>query len=119
MQNGLQVCWRSLTWCSGSLRLRRPPMSEEARQQAEAEGLTLLNADNSSGYFGVCLNQRGQSKPYQVRVRRGGNLVHLGAFATAEEAALCVARTPEGRAVYMTYHTHSKCQINYKRFLSF
>ena len=25
-------------------------------------------------------------------------MVHLGHFATAEEAALCVARTPEGRA---------------------
>ena len=29
---------------------------------------------------------------------RGGKTVHLGYFATAEEAALCVARTPEGRA---------------------
>jgi hypothetical protein len=25
-------------------------------------------------------------------------MVHLGSFATAEEAALCVARSPEGRA---------------------
>ena len=41
----------------------------------------------------------GQSKPYiQARVRRDGKLVHLGYFATAEEAALCVARSPEGRA---------------------
>ena len=40
--------------------------------QAEAEGLTLLKADNKSGYFGVCLNQPGQSKPYQAAVRRGG-----------------------------------------------
>jgi len=32
-------------------------------------------------------------------VRRGGKLVYLGYFATTEEAALCVARTPEGRAV--------------------
>ena len=54
-----------------------PPLtSEEARQQAQAEGLTLLVADNKTGYFGVC----------------------LGYFATAEEAALCVARTPEGKA---------------------
>ena len=28
---------------------------------------------------------------------RGGKLVHLGMFATAEEAALCVARSPEGQ----------------------
>ena len=30
-------------------------------------------------------------------MQRGGKLVHLGNFATAEEAALCVARSPEGR----------------------
>ena len=31
-------------------------------------------------------------------MRRGGKEVYLGYFATAEEAALCVARTPEGQA---------------------
>ena len=30
-------------------------------------------------------------------MRRGGKQVHLGNFATAEEAALCVARSPEGQ----------------------
>ena len=40
----------------------------------------------------------GKPKPYQVQVKRGGKLVHLGCFATAEEAALCVARSPEGQA---------------------
>ena len=68
------------------------------RSQAEAEGLTLLEADNAAGYFGVKLNQRTKAKPYLARVRRGGKQVNLGSFATAEEAALCVARTPEGRA---------------------
>ena len=29
---------------------------------------------------------------------RGGKNVYLGSFATAEEAALCVARSPEGQA---------------------
>ena len=67
-------------------------------QQAQAEKLALLLADNSSGYFGVCLNKPGQPKPYVAKVRRGGKAVHLGRFATAEEAALCVARSPEGRA---------------------
>ena len=71
---------------------------EEARQQARAEGLTLLVADTKAGYFGVKLNKHCQPKPYQVQVRRGGTMVHLGSFATAEEAALCVARSPEGRA---------------------
>jgi predicted secreted protein len=72
--------------------------SEEARQQAHAEKLTLLAADNKAGYFGVHLAKPGQSKPYQAGVWRGGKTVFLGTFATAEEAALCVARTPEGRA---------------------
>eukprot|EP00964_Phaeocystis_antarctica_P067612 scaffold40917_cov48-Phaeocystis_antarctica.AAC.2 len=31
-------------------------------------------------------------------MRRGDKLVHLGCFATAEEAALSVARSPEGQA---------------------
>ena len=64
--------------------------------QAEAEGLTLLEADNTTGYYGV--HQRpGRPKPYQARVKRGGKQVTLGCFATAEEAALCIARSPEGQ----------------------
>ena len=73
-------------------------------------------ADNTTGYFGVHLDQRGKSKPYktgylgvscpkpgqpkpyQARVKRGGKRVNLGRFATAEEAALCVARASEGQA---------------------
>jgi hypothetical protein len=73
-----------------------PLTSEEARQQAQAEKLTLVVAKSKSGYFGVQLKP-GLSKPYQVQVWRGGKYVYLGMFATAEEAALCVARTPEGR----------------------
>ena len=68
------------------------------RSQAEAEGLTLLVADNKTGYFGVGLTHPGKAKPYQAQVVRGGKQVNLGSFATAEEAALCVARSPEGRA---------------------
>ena len=76
-----------------------PPLtSDEARQQAEAEGLTLLKADNKTGYFGVSLSQRAKTKPYEAQVKRGGKNVSLGYFATAEEAALCIARTPEGQA---------------------
>ena len=78
-----------------------PPLtSEEARQQAQAEGLTLRVADNKTGYSGVYVDTRGgRSKPYMTQVkRRGGTDVSLGSFATAEEAALCVARSPEGRA---------------------
>ena len=63
--------------------------------QAEAEGLTLLKADNNTGYYGV-RHHPGKPKPYKAEVSRGGKLVYLGYFATAEEAALCIARTPEG-----------------------
>ena len=76
-----------------------PLTSDEARQQAQAEKLTLVVAENQAGYFGVSLDQPGRPKPYQVRVNRGGKRVGLGYFATAEEAALCVARSPEGQAI--------------------
>ena len=65
--------------------------------QAEADVLTLLVADNKAGYFGVSLDKRGRIRPYLAQVRRGGKQVTLGMFATAEEAALCVARSPEGQ----------------------
>ena len=63
--------------------------------QAEAE-VTLLKADNKTGYFGV-YHKTGYPKPYQAKVRRGGKQVSLGSFVTAEDAALCVARSPEGQ----------------------
>jgi len=71
--------------------------SEEARQQARAEGLTLRVADSKTSYFGVCNKQPGKAKPFHAQVKRGGKQVYLGSFATAEEAALCVARSPEGQ----------------------
>ena len=74
-----------------------PLTSEEARQQARAEGLKLRVADNKAGYFGVHLNNPGLPKPYNAKVRRGGKQVNLGSFATTEEAALCFARSPEGQ----------------------
>ena len=70
-----------------------------ATEALQVKELTLLVAENTTGYFGVQLNKPDQPKPYQVQVRRGGKRVHLGSFATADEAALCVARSPEGRAV--------------------
>jgi len=70
-----------------------PLTSDEARRQAQGEKLTLLGADNKSGYFNVHLTKPGQPKPYQAQVTRGGKLLLLGSFATAEEAALCVARS--------------------------
>ena len=40
----------------------------------------------------------GYPKPYQAQVKRGGKDVYLGSFATAEEAAMCIARSLEGQA---------------------
>ena len=75
--------------------------AEEALRQAEAEGLTLERSlgvgANSSGYKGVAVNSSSKSKPYTAQVWRGGKLVHLGRFATAEEAALRYARTSEAQ----------------------
>ena len=68
------------------------------RARAEAEGLTLRVADNKAGYFGVTHKKRVRTKPYEAQVNRGGKTVSLGTFATAEEAALCIARSPEGRS---------------------
>ena len=76
-----------------------PPMtSDEVREQALAEGLMMRRASNQTGYYGVALAKPGQSKPYQAKVWYRGKNVHLGPFATAEEASLCIARSPEGQA---------------------
>ena len=59
-----------------------------------------LISDNTSGYFGVVYRTDSQrrNKPYQAQVRRDRQMHYLGSFATAEEAALCVASSPEGRS---------------------
>ena len=82
-----------------------PLTSAEARQQAEAEGLTLTltkvqsaTAKSATGFYGVRRKPPGRPRPYAAAVRRGGKIVSLGSFATAEEAALCVARSPVGQA---------------------
>ena len=54
-------------------------------------------ARSQTGYLGVSPDNRfGLAKPYQARVWRGGKQGHLGYFATAEEAALSVARSMAG-----------------------
>ena len=74
-----------------------PLTREQALQQAQAEGLTLRTADTESGYASVCV-QPGRPNPYKAQVTRSGTGVYLGNFATAEEAALSVARSPEDQA---------------------
>jgi hypothetical protein len=67
-------------------------MATEARQQAQVEKLTLLVAENKSGYFGVHLTKPGLSKPYQAKVWRVDKNVYLGTFATAEHRQRCASR---------------------------
>ena len=72
--------------------------ADEALAQAEAEGLTLARSDNQTGFRNVSVHPERKARPYYASVKRDGKNVHLGYFATAEEAALHVARTPEGQA---------------------
>ncbi len=75
-----------------------PMTSAEAEAAAAAEGLTLRRADNETGFVGVYQRKDyGRPKPYVAQVfrgRRGSRF--LGAFATAEEAALSRARYKAG-----------------------
>ena len=57
------------------LRLLFTRTQSMVRQQAQAEKLTLLVADNKAGYFGVTLNP-GLFKPYEAQVWRGGKDVY-------------------------------------------
>jgi hypothetical protein len=65
-----------------------PLTAEEALAQAAAEGLTLERSNRTAGYMGVNVD----GSRYKARVKRVGKDICLGAFATAEEAALAVAR---------------------------
>eukprot|EP00964_Phaeocystis_antarctica_P011918 scaffold6576_cov65-Phaeocystis_antarctica.AAC.4 len=96
---GPEACaeaWRATT----AAEMGQADAAEAAVRQAEAEGLTLQPSANKVGYRGVrkgCRSQAG-SKPFDASVWRAGINVHLGIFATAEEAALAYARTPEAQA---------------------
>jgi hypothetical protein len=65
-----------------------------------------VRAENRTGYACVHLGHPGKPKPYQAQVKRSGKDVHLGSFATAEEAALCIARSA-GRAATQPHVTGS------------
>ena len=68
---------------------------EEALLQQEEEGLTLQSSNNRAGLKGVVFRS-GQSRPYQAQGSRDGKTVHLGCFATAEEAAVTADETLPG-----------------------
>ena len=68
-------------------------LPREALAAAEAEGLTLLRDDSSTGFWGVRNINRGKKK-YRAQYRKPGvdTPIYVGLFACAEEAALAVAR---------------------------
>jgi hypothetical protein len=74
-------------------------MAAQAHAAAAAEGPTLVPAENATGFMGVS-SSSSATKPFKAQASRGGRQQHLGCFATAEEAALAVARFlgPEGVA---------------------
>ena len=72
----------------------------EAHAAAAAEGLALLRAENATGFKHVRRHIGSASKPFMASLKQSGSETSLGTFATAEEAALAVARFlgPEGVA---------------------
>jgi hypothetical protein len=80
------------------LAVSAPMTAAEAHAAAAAEGLALVRAETPTGFKGVSRNSNSAIKPFKAQLRHGGRDKHLGVFATAEEAALAVARFlgPEG-----------------------
>ena len=74
-----------------------PMSAEDALATAEREGLIMPRAESKTGFRGVTHVTGKKARPFQAWVCRDGKLERLGRFATPEEAALCRARTPEGK----------------------
>lgn len=68
--------------------------AQEAIAAAEKEGIELIHAPGtSSGFKAVSVDTTTHKRyPYGVAFSRDGRLIHIGSFATAEEAALEYAR---------------------------
>ena len=96
----MQACYKAAAERAAAAVLPRTQLTrEQALQQAQAEGITLRKVDSKSGFANVSvLSGSHRFKPYIAQVRHSGKPLNLGTFATAEEAALCVARSPEARA---------------------
>ena len=67
---------------------------EEVQAAVRAEGLILVPGSGMSGFWGVRCGSMEKPKPFAAVVKGRS----LGAFATTDEAALAVARSPEGKA---------------------
>ena len=70
--------------------VRTPPVSERLVL------IPAISKNSTTGYKNVSYDR--SRKKFQVQVRNGDKRVHLGCFATAEEAAVAYARSEYGRA---------------------
>ena len=84
---------------------------EEALDAAEQEGHTLLRARNTTGFKYVVHHKNHGPRPFGLRITQDGHLLHLGTFATAEEAALQYARQ-YGRKVGRVRHTERAASLS-------
>ena len=96
---------------------KRDMTAEEACAAAAAEGLTLVRSDHKSdtatGFKGVRQNPSSHSKPFRAELKPGtlsDKYQYFGYFATAEEAALVIARSvgPEGIAAHLAAEQQAK-----------
>ena len=72
---------------------RRPPSHVEVLQAAAKEGLRLVPKNCTSGWQGVYRSTDPRSPPFRAQaIGRQGQVIHLGAFWSDAEAALCYAR---------------------------
>ena len=68
-----------------------PMTAAQAEEAAQAEGLTLVRSKTRAGYKGVSLNNS-TKHPFTAAPSINGCACYLGTFATAEAAALAIAR---------------------------
>ena len=79
---------------------------DEALEAVEREGWILLRARNSTGFKYVVHHKNYGPRPFGLRITQDGHLLHLGTFATAEEAALQYARLYGRREDPYLSHPH-------------
>ena len=87
---------RALPACDSSASAEEEPALHAARMpEAQASGALPTPMTVT---LALRLHAESKARPYQATVWRDGKHINLGCFETAEEAALHVARTPEGQA---------------------
>lgn len=68
----------------------RPTHLRPATSKQNGENLDGVSTNNTSGYRGVFFDKRKKAKPWAGRIVHNRKFVHVGVFATAEEANAAV-----------------------------